>query len=202
MKKRKTSHKKREKELSIQKQFSEARTYIKESKNFIYFSIILFAFFTIFGFLISDKLTFLDGLLKELILRTENLNMSEMIFFILQNNMQSALFSIILGIGIAIFPLISIAMNGTIMGYVLARTSEIAGFTSWWRILPHGIFELPAIFISFGLGIKLGFAIFTKNSGLEIKERFYQSMNAFLMVILPLLIIAAIIEGALILLLN
>jgi stage II sporulation protein M len=155
MKKRKTSHKKREKELSIQKQFSEARTYIKESKNFIYFSIILFAFFTIFGFLIADKLTFLDGLLKELILRTENLNMPEMIFFILQNNMQSALFSIILGIGIAIFPLISIAMNGTIMGYVLARTSEIAGFTSWWRILPHGIFELPAIFISFGLRYKI-----------------------------------------------
>jgi len=189
-------------ELSVKAQFKEAVDYIRESKNFIYSSVALFILFAIIGFFIADRLTFLDELLKDLILRTEGLSTVEMIFFILQNNMQSALFSLIVGIGLGIFPLGSIIMNGTILGYVLEKTSVIAGFGSWWRLLPHGIFELPAIFISFGLGIRFGFSLFTNNPGKELKERFYKSMNAYLMVILPLLIIAAIIEGFLIIILS
>ncbi|MCA9485757.1 MAG: stage II sporulation protein M [Nanoarchaeota archaeon] len=190
------------KELSIKNQFKEAIKYVKESRNFIYASIIIFIVFSIIGFMASDQLRFLDEILKDLIQKTDGLGTFELIFFILQNNLQSALFSIILGIVAGIFPLGSAIMNGTIMGYVLARTSEVAGFGVWWRLLPHGIFELPAIFISFGLGIKLGLSFFTKKPLKNIKERFYQSLNVMLMIIIPLLIIAAIIEGALIIFLG
>jgi len=36
----------------------------------------------------------------------------------------------------------------------------IEGYGILWRLVPHGIFELPAVFISLGLGIKLGTFIF------------------------------------------
>ena len=54
---------------------------------------------------------------------------------------------------------------------------------------------VPMIELSFGLGIRLGFGVFSKE---KFKERFYHSFNVFLMIIIPLLIIAAIIEGLLI----
>ncbi|MFH1803167.1 MAG: stage II sporulation protein M [archaeon] len=191
---------KKTKELSIKTQFKEAKSYLGESKHYIFIAIGLFIFASIVGFLFQENLSFLDLLLKDLLEKTMNLNTPEMTFFILQNNLQSAFISIILGIVLGIFPLVSDITNGLILGYVLAKTSAIAGITSWWRILPHGVFELPAIFISFGLGIKLGFSAFInrEHRTKEFKRRFYNTMNVFLMVIIPLLIIAAIIEAILI----
>ena len=72
------------------------------------------------------------------------------------------------------------------------------GYFSLWKILPHGIFELPSIIISFALGIKLGMFVFAKNPSKEFKKRFVLGLKTFVFVILPLLVIAAIIEGLLI----
>jgi len=44
------------------------------------------------------------------------------------------------------------------------------GFLSLWRLLPHGIFELPAVFISLGMGLKIGMFIFQKKK-LELVEK-------------------------------
>ncbi len=195
---------KKNRSLTVKKQLKEAFTYLKESKNHIYISILIFLFGAVFGFLFQEKLTFINDIIKELMLKTANLNPVELVFFILQNNLQSALLAVIFGIAFGIFPIFNALANGTVIGYVLALTYKVAGLSSWWRILPHGIFELPAIFISLGLGLKLGLTIFTKNSkkGKEFKSRLYQSLNVFLMIVIPLLIIAAIIEGILISLIN
>jgi len=185
-------------QISTKKQFKEATKYIKESARYIYASIAIFVIFGVFGFIFRDNLTFLNKLLEELIAKTFGLNGFEMVFFILQNNLQSSLFAILLGSFLGIFPILSSITNGTLIGYVLGITYDISGSVLWWRLLPHGIFELPAIFISFGLGIKLGFSLFVRNRSREFKHRFYNSMNVLLMIVIPLLIIAAIIEGILI----
>lgn len=186
--------------LKIKTQFKESFAYLKESKNYIYVAIFIFVFGALFGFIFQKNLTFINDIIKELMLKTIDLNPLELTFFILQNNLQSALLAVLLGVAFGIFPIFNALANGTVIGYVMALTYDVAGLSSWWRLLPHGIFELPAIFISLGLGIKLGFTIFTERSkrGKEFKKRFYQSLNAFLMIVIPLLIIAAIIEGILI----
>lgn len=199
MKKKKLIQK--EKTLSLKTRFNEATSYIRESKHFIFSAIFLFIFGALIGFIYKDALApMLNELLKELMNKTQDLNTFEMITFILQNNAQSAFLAILIGIGWGLFPIMSDIMNGVVVGYVLALSFKVAGITSWWRLLPHGIFELPAIFISFGLGIKLGFAFFMKKKyrAQEFKRRFYNSINVFLMIIIPLLILAAIIEGILI----
>jgi len=185
------------KHLSTKTQFKEAISYLKESSKYIYYSIGVFVISAIIGLVFKENLTFIDELLKGLIAKTIGLNAPEMIFFILQNNLQSALLSVFLGIFLGIFPLFSSVTNGVVLGYVMGRSLEVSSILVWWRLLPHGIFELPAIFISFGLGIKLGFSILLpkKIRIKEFKRRFYNSFNVFLMIIIPLLIIAAIIEG-------
>jgi len=92
-----------------------------------------------------------------------------------------------------------IISNGFIPGFVAAITVKQEGIWSLWRLLPHGIFEMPAIFISFGMGIKLGTFIFEKEKKKTFIEYFKKSMLVFFTIIVPLLVVAAIIETILIL---
>jgi len=64
--------------------------------------------------------------------------------------------------------------------------------------LPHGIFELPAIIISFALGIKLGSFVFAKEPWAELRRFVINCIRIFFFIVIPLLVIAAIIEGILI----
>ena len=88
--------------------------------------------------------------------------------------------------------------NGYILGFVSSMSVESAGVASLGKIIPHGIFELPAIFISLGLGLKFGTFAFQKNKAKSFKNYLINSLRVFLLIVIPLLIIAGIIEGTLI----
>ena len=106
------------------------------------------------------------------------------------------------GILFGIYPLFATIANGFILGFVASISVSEVGFLVLWRILPHGIFELPAIFISFGLGLKIGSFIFQKKKFKSLKNYSLNSLKVFVFIIIPLLIIAAVIEGALIFLFS
>ena len=184
--------------VHVEERFEEAIDYIKESKNFIYASMFLFFAAVIMGILFSNYLCILDEVLKDIIEKTEGLHGIGMIIFIFNNNVQASFLALILGIAFGIFPVLTLFGNGLIIGYVIDKVSANAGIAELWRLLPHGIFEIHAVFISFGLGIRLGMFIFSKNKIKELKRRFFNSLNVLIYVILPLLLIAALIEGILI----
>ena len=87
-------------------------------------------------------------------------------------------------------------MNGFILGFVSKLSVAEIGLFSLWKLLPHGIFELPAIFISFASGVKLGSFIFHKKK-IEALENFLKNtLRIFILVVVPLLFLAALIESA------
>jgi stage II sporulation protein M len=119
----------------------------------------------------------------------------EFIFF---NNIQSSFIGMLFGIILGIFPVIAAVANGYLLGFVAETTAEEAGIFILWRIFPHGIFELPALFISLGLGLKIGTFIFKKNKLKTLAIYLLKSIKVFFYIVVPLLIIAALIEGSLI----
>lgn len=193
---RKTRKKNRSSE--IVRFFKEAVDYLKSSLNYIYLAIGLFLAAALVTFVFPSKFVFLDELLREIAQKVSGLNLYELIVYIFQNNFSAALFSVLLGVLLGVFPIMNSISNGAILGYVFARVFQSEGLFALWRILPHGIFELPAIFISFGLGIKLGFFVFAKDNKNELLYRLDRSLKVLVFVVLPLLIIAAIVEGILI----
>jgi len=180
--------------------YEDSWNYLKESKNFIYSAIILFLIGIIVGFIFPSYFSdFFDPIIRDLIDKTSGLTVNQLIFFIFQNNLIASFLALILGIFIGVFPIFNIVVNGTLLGYVLSKAVEVEGIFTIWRLIPHGIFELPAIFIAVGLGIKLGFSWFFKGNKIEeLKKRFLSSLKVFVAIILPLLIIAAVVEGILI----
>tara|TARA_Y100000310_G_C20700547_1_gene829424 strand:+ start:1413 stop:2003 length:591 start_codon:yes stop_codon:yes gene_type:complete len=185
--------------LDFKKQWKESSKYLAECRKHIIAIVLIFLASGAFGFFAREHLTGLDDLLRQIILQTEGLNTLELIFFIMQNNVQSALYGVFGGLFFGVFPVVTGLLNGVVIGYVLGRVYDVSGLIDFWRLLPHGVFELPAIFIALGLGLRFGGAVFVKKDRwAEVKKRFYQSMNVFLLIVLPLLILAAVIEGILI----
>ena len=121
-----------------------------------------------------------------------------MIRFIFFNNVQSAFFGMIFGVLLGLFPVIFAITNGYVLGFVASVSVNAEGILILLRLFPHGIFELPAIFISLGLGLKIMTFIFEKNKLKTLKIYTKNSLRTFLFIIIPLLIIAAVIEGTLI----
>ena len=175
--------------------FREAVSYLKATKKYIFLAIAVFVVSSFVGFGFSDKFGFFNEFLEELALSIEGKNVFELIWFIFTNNVSSAFFAMIFGAVFGIFPIINAILNGTVLGYVFSLASAEGGFSVILYLVPHGIFELPAVFISLGLGIRLGLFIFAKDKVKELKYRFFSSIKVFLTIVLPLLIIAAIIEG-------
>ena len=169
--------KKRKKKQTM---FKESISYLKESMIYFWIIVGLFLFSALIGFMFPENFVFFDELLKELAEKTTGLGHGELTWFIFQNNILSSFIGLTFGIVLGVFPLMGTLINGLLLGYVYAQASAVAGLGVIWMLIPHGIFELPAVFISFGLGLKLGMFIFTKNKKKELIERLIKSLKVFL----------------------
>lgn len=178
--------------------FRESLSLIYESRKYIYSIIAIFFISAMFGFVFADKLTFINEILKDLVNKTEGLGTFDLIVFIFLNNIQSAFLGMLLGLALGIMPLVNSIGNGVVLGFVFHKVYGVSGISDFWRILPHGIFELPAIFIALGLGLGLGSRVIFSNDKKGVLYHLKRAVLAFLCIVLPLLFIAAIIEGLLI----
>jgi len=141
----------------------------------------------------------------------------ELIGFIFLNNVWASFMAFVLGIGFGILPLVTCIANGYLLGFVARETVMVDGILTMWRILPHGVFELPAIIFSIGMGLKLGWSVVggtltnlkQKSVGADsrwsvMKDKrsigyvFREGFRFFVFVVLPLLVVAGVIEGILI----
>lgn len=202
MVKKKKEEKRKESDF-WKKNYSEVWKYLKESKNYIWGVFSAFLLFCILGFIFP--MFFVDQIkefIVELLEITKDFNVWQMILFLFRNNIWSAFSGMLMGVVFGIIPAVSTVLNGYVLGFVSNAVVAEAGYLSLWRILPHGIFEIPAIMISLGLGIRLGMFMFAKKPINEFKKRILMSIKTFLLVVFPLLVIAAIIEGLLIIYLG
>lgn len=189
--------------MKRRKEYAQCWNYLKESR--IYFLIIFIIFLISFfvGLLFPVFLIELIGrFIEEIVARTEGMSFFQLIIFILQNNITTAFVGLMLGIGLGLFPLFLSFLNGYVLGFVANLSVRAGGIASLWCLLPHGVFELPALIISLGLGLKMARFIFAKNKKKQLGYDLANSLRVFLFIIIPLLLIAAIIEAGLIFLLG
>jgi stage II sporulation protein M len=187
----------------ISQNYSLCWKFIKESRKFIYIIIAIFFVFAFIGFFVPvpDYISSeIMKLLEELIKKTEGMSTFELIRFIFSNNLLNSFIAMTLGIFVGVFPVLFAIFNGYVLGFVAFLAVNAEGPATLLRLFPHGIFELPAVFIALGLGLRTGL-FFINSSSKKIKNfkyYLYEIIRVLFFVIIPLLIIAAIIEGSLI----
>lgn len=179
------------------KNYRKAWNFFKESTDFIFIALGIFCTFIIIGF--AFPVFFqgeIFGMLKNLFLEFEGLGLFETMLKIFINNAMASFFAIVFGIVFGVYPLMSAIVNGYLIGFVSRFAVQEDGILTLWRLVPHGFFELPAIIFSIGIGLRLGFGIFNKKENL--RENIFNGLRFFVFVVLPLLVVAAVIEGLLI----
>jgi len=189
----------KKRDFNLREEYKENWDYIKESKNFIYLIIAVFFVFAFVGFFIPVPDAVAEQILhfiQELLEKIQGMNQNELISFIFFNNLQSSFFVMVFGVFLGIFPVVGAILNGYLLGFVASMGVGEGGVSVLLRLLPHGIFELPAVFISLGLGLKLGTFVFQEEKIHSLKKYFWNSLRIFFFIVIPLLILAAIIEGS------
>lgn len=184
--------------MRFSKEAGDSINYLRESKRHIAAISLIFLSSIAIGFAFYQEFGFIEDVLKQLVDKIDGLGSLETILFIFQNNLRSAFLGLFLGLFLGVFPVMAALSNGIILGYVFRKVFINSGVFEFWRILPHGIFEIPAVMIALGLGMRLGMFIFSKNAKKEFWKRVKNSLILFIFAIIPLLLIAAIIEGLLI----
>ncbi len=113
------------------------------------------------------------------------------------NNSIKALFIMLLGILWGIIPILFIILNGYAVGIVISVAMVKTGLIPIiLGIFPHGILEIPVILLAAGYGVWLGemFSKKLKNRKIILSWYIKNTIDKFIKIILPILIIAALIE--------
>ncbi len=136
--------------------------------------------------------------------------------FIFFNNTLKVFLFTFMGVLFTLPTILFLTVNGFVLGFVMGYIYPQIGLAGlFYSLFLHGIFELTALFIGSGLGILLGLT-FLKEIGrckrkdivkeikksAVMKDLLLMSLRLFVAVIIPLLLIAAIIEGVLLAILR
>jgi stage II sporulation protein M len=129
-----------------------------------------------------------------------------MLFFnILAQNMMATMFVVISGLIVGIIPTFAVGSNAFGLGVLYRQASEVSGYSeAALKVLPHGVFEIPALLIAASYGLWLGVMVVRRVRGKEdtpIRTRMEHAFRRYFAVVFPLLVVAAAIETALILML-
>jgi stage II sporulation protein M len=130
------------------------------------------------------------------------LPVSRLFLFILINNTVKAFLVLILGLLFGVAPLFAVTSNGYVLGVAYLYASAELGYGgALLSLVPHGIFEIPAIILSSAYGLWLGMAVIDRirqGRRTDLGARVRHAVIMYFKVILPLFVIAAFIETYLI----
>ncbi|EKE18516.1 MAG: hypothetical protein ACD_9C00311G0002 [uncultured bacterium] len=126
----------------------------------------------------------------------KNLNLFLVFLFIFLNNAIKGFLALVLGVIFGIVPMLFIFVNGELLGFVFG----ISKFNNeqWLvalAILPHGILEIPAVIISSGYGLWLGYRFYRRIRFSDPFGVYFNfALRKYFILVLPMLFFAAIIE--------
>jgi len=170
---------------------------LRKNINLIIISLIIYILGVPFGFLYHrESKEFLIPILDKI---KESFTLDsrfEIAINIFLNNLESTLILFVSGT-LIIVPFIILFINGFVMGFVFRlfiQERDLILFFS--ALLPHSIFELTAIFISSALGIRIGINLIPRGDRIKkVSIAIREGILVYLILVVPLLIIAAFIEA-------
>jgi stage II sporulation protein M len=181
----------------------ERRAYTVKLYPYLRTSLAIFGAGFVIGLIIVDRFPPLTDYFQETIATFVKLfagiprfKLAGAIFF---NNAVKTLLAIVLGIVLGIVPTLFLLANGIALGVAWSVSVATRGpWISLLSLLPHGVLELPAVFLGTSIGLSIGYhgvrrlaGNFEIHSGAEM----VQGLRYFFTVIIPLLIAAALVEA-------
>jgi stage II sporulation protein M len=116
-----------------------------------------------------------------------------LVVYIFIHNAVAVLIALFSGILFSVIPVFMVIANGYVIGAL-----TIVNLSGIGLLIPHGIFELPAFILSCSYGMWLGLWPLSRGRRKNLVLRLRHCVKIYFFIIIPLLMIAAVIEGSVI----
>ena len=181
--------------MKIKNIFSEALETSSEARYCILLALVLYCCSAIAGWIYGEDFQFLEDQVKALAAQFADKSAPVFIAKVFLRNLFATYLVMCIVPFFGVFPSISAIFNGLLLGWVTLMSSGMSGPEFILMLIPHGAFEWPAMMIGWGTGLWRGFGYRFSKKQTTYFERWIMANKVFLTVIVPLLIVAAIIEG-------
>ena len=176
--------------------------YLRTLKGFINFSILLFVLSSMAGVYIGvyhakETQAVIDWA-ADALSGGKDLSRAELFSFIFKNNVTALFYALIESVVFGISAVAMIIANGIIIGVFMVLVVKKASVLFFiLGIVPHGIFEIPAAIIVSSMGMKIGSTVIAKlkRKKVSIIDELYDAVKYFILLVVPLLFVAAFIES-------
>ena len=176
-------------------------SHLRGLKYHFLFITMIFFISAMSGYLFSaSDETYSDTLIQELgeeFSGLMELSAPMVVFNIFTRNTFLSFVALVTGIAFGLIPLGFIALNGILIGVIIQMAQrEMGFFFVVMAIVPHGVIELPMVFLSSAIGLKLGQELLCMliDRDSNIKEELIRGIRTFIILVIPLLFVAAFIE--------
>ncbi len=179
----------------IKKIYTESFATIHTARYCILCVILIYICAIVIGWLFSDNFPFIEKQVREL---TKGFVDKSAVVFILKIFLRNLVASYIVTCAFSLWGLFSAfaaTANGLLLGWVIASAAGTTAFKLAFLLIPHGVFEWPAMFIGWGTGIWKGLGYRFTSGELTYYERFKKANIVYFTFVFPLLMVAAVIEG-------
>lgn len=179
-----------------------AETYVGRLRPYLLTSLMIFVLGIGLGHWVNDQVpdlaSRLENSLRGFVEGFRGLPAWKLVGAIFLNNAAKTLLAIILGMVFGIAPVFFLLINGAALGIILNLAIESRGVsTTLLTILPHGILELPAVFLGTSIGMMLGILTTKRLAGrheIQLSTELGNALRYFFFTITPVLAIAAAVE--------
>ncbi len=156
---------------------------------------VVYGLAAILGWSFPQHFQFLEAQITTLVQQFAHLGAWEFIFRVFVHNLLICYVASCLVALFGLVPLFLAATNGLLIGWLFTWLQDATWYELTAMLAPHGVFELPAMFIALGVGFWRGWGYRGAPEPLGWWGRVKRAHCVFLVFVLPLLLVAAIIEG-------
>ena len=180
-----------------------SRAYFQRLRPYLTASLILFSVGFAIGLMVVDRFPQMADAFEEslagFVKSFRGLPKGRLAVMIFLNNSVKTLLAILLGTLFGLLPAFFLVVNGAALGAVLSMSTRSRGlWVSLLSVVPHGVIELPAVFLGTAIGIMMGTILVRKffaKSDAKMGGEIGHAMKFFVTLIVPLLLVAALVEA-------
>ena len=178
--------------------------YVRGLKFHIALSLIIFSLSGTLGYFYATMRPENASTLIEIISETfgpiMEMSTPQIALYIFFHNTLLCSAAALLGVALGVVPMLFAASNGALLGMLAAVVEDKFGWTPLVvGILPHGVFEIPAMILSVAVGMKLGQetlnAALRRGDGRRLAAEIANGLRFLAGVVVPLLVAAAAVEA-------
>ncbi len=179
----------------LQNTASQAMETVKAAKAWILAAALVYVLAGGIAWSFPHHFDFLEPQFHALVEQFAHLGAWEFILRIFVHNLIASYLAMCFIVFFGVVPVAFAVLNGLLLGWFVSWMEEAAWYEILVMLAPHGIFEWPAMFIAFGVGFWRGWGYRYGQANLTWLQRFKRVHCVFVVFVLPLLCVAAVIEG-------